>query len=366
MVGLSRDWRVKFVALIATVATLLFAPLTGYTQTATTGAIAGDVIDPTGGSVPNATVTATNLGTGEVRTTTTGTAGHYVVSQLTSGEYKVSVRASGFRTEERGPITVRISQTLDVNFKLAIGKMTETVEVTSGAALIQTQNPNTTTTVGATQLAELPNPGMDLSYVAQVALGAVMNTAGGLGNVEFNGLPATSNNFTIPILPSSHDPLPSRERVPEERGRVRGARGRGPKEVAYVRVIGKRSTKPAIIVGANGSLSWPRTGTRRHRQRGSTGEKSSAVHAVTHSFRPRPGPVRHPGRAGGLMSRVDVCCRRTGSKNNPTPWILWRGLRHLLFGTHIVFRMRNAHQPFIEPAHDVVKTLDAMPWLPGT
>jgi hypothetical protein len=204
MVGLSRDWRVKLAELIAVIATLLSFPLSGYAQTSTTGAIVGDVTDPTGASVPNATVTATNIGTGEVRTTTTGTAGHYVVSQLTSGEYRVSVTASGFRTEERGPIIVRISQTLDVNFKLAIGKMTETVEVTSEAALIQTQNPNTTTTVGATQIAELPNPGMDLTYVAQVAPGAIMNTAGGNGNVEFNGLPATSNNFTIDGLDANN------------------------------------------------------------------------------------------------------------------------------------------------------------------
>ena len=105
---------------------LLFRPLTGYAQTPTTGAIAGDVTDPTGATVPNATVTATNMGTGEVRATTTGTAGHYVVSQLTSGEYKVSVGAGGFSTQEQGPITVRISQTMDANFKLAIGKMTET------------------------------------------------------------------------------------------------------------------------------------------------------------------------------------------------------------------------------------------------
>jgi hypothetical protein len=141
-----------------------------------------------------------------VRATTTGTAGHYVVSQLTPGEYKVSVTASGFRTQEQQPISVSISQTMDVNFRLEIGKVTETVEVSSGAALIQTQNPNTTTTVGATQLAELPNPGMDLSYVAQVAPGAIMNTAGNYGNIEFNGLPATSNSFTIDGL-DANDPF---------------------------------------------------------------------------------------------------------------------------------------------------------------
>jgi hypothetical protein len=178
----------------------------GRAQTLTTGAIAGEVTDPAAAAVPNATVTATNIGTDEVRTTTTGTAGDYVLSQLSPGDYKVSVTAGGFRTREQEPITVSISQTVDVNFQLEIGKMSETVEVSSEAALIQTQNPNTTATVDTRQLAELPNPGMDLSYEAQIAPGAIMNTGGKYGNVEFNGLPVTSNNFTIDGL-DANDPF---------------------------------------------------------------------------------------------------------------------------------------------------------------
>jgi hypothetical protein len=128
MIRRSHNWPAKLGVLIAAVATLLFPPLSGYAQTLTTGAIAGDVTDPTGATVPNATVTATNMGTGEVRTTTTSTAGHYIVPQLTSREYNVFIAASGFQTQEQGPITVRISQTMDVNFRLEIGKRTETVE----------------------------------------------------------------------------------------------------------------------------------------------------------------------------------------------------------------------------------------------
>jgi hypothetical protein len=89
------DWPVKLTALIAAVAALLFPPLLGYAQTLTTGAIAGDVIDPTGATVPNATVTAINMGTGEARTTITGSAGHYIVSQVTSGVYKVGSGLGG-------------------------------------------------------------------------------------------------------------------------------------------------------------------------------------------------------------------------------------------------------------------------------
>ncbi len=68
------------------------------------------------------------------------------------------------------------------------------------------ENPNTSTTLEAKTIKNLPNPGQDLTYVAQFAQGALMNTAGssndakaagGYGNVEFNGLPATSNGYIL-------------------------------------------------------------------------------------------------------------------------------------------------------------------------
>src|SRR3984893_10851249 len=68
------------------------------------------------------------------------------------------------------------------------------------------EDPNTSTTLDAKTISNLPNPGQDLTYVAQFAQGALMNTAGssndakaagGYGSVEFNGLPATSNGYIV-------------------------------------------------------------------------------------------------------------------------------------------------------------------------
>jgi hypothetical protein len=53
-------------------------------------------------------------------------------------------------------------------------------------------------------------------------------------------------------------------------------------------------------------------------------------------------------------------------RSNHLPRILLRRFRNLLFRTHIVFRMLNAHDPFVEPRHNVVETFDAMPWLSRT
>lgn len=68
--------------------------------------------------------------------------------------------------------------------------------VTESGSSIQTQNGDITTTISAQQLANLPNPGGDLSYIAQIAPGTVMNTQAGYGNFSSFGLPATSNLFT--------------------------------------------------------------------------------------------------------------------------------------------------------------------------
>src|SRR5947209_4152531 len=100
------------------------------------------------------------------------------------------------------------------SFFLAQSK--ETIEVTSEAAILNPENANTSTTLNAHALEDLPNPGGDLTYPLQFAAGALVNTAGsgndfvggtnGYGNVEFNGLPALSNGYIVDGL-ETNDPL---------------------------------------------------------------------------------------------------------------------------------------------------------------
>jgi hypothetical protein len=88
--------------------------------------------------------------------------------------------------------------------------------VTAEAPLINPENPNTSTTLGAPALENLPNPGGDMTYPLQFAPGALMNTAGsgndflgsanGYGNVQFNGLPALANGYIVDGL-ETNDPL---------------------------------------------------------------------------------------------------------------------------------------------------------------
>ena len=202
--------RIRALSTFFIMATVLFVVLTystpAFAQSLTTGAISGTVTDQTNAVMPGATVTVINTGSGDTRTGTTNTTGSYLITLLVPGDYRLKVSAKGFKNEEQGPITVTVSQTAAVNITMEVGTATQTVEVTANAQLIQTENPNTTTTVSTSMIDALPNAGNDLTYVAQIAPGAIMNTTGGYGNMEFNGLPATSTNFTVDGM-DANDPF---------------------------------------------------------------------------------------------------------------------------------------------------------------
>src|SRR6266436_335147 len=160
-------------------------------QSLTTGAISGTVVDQSGAVMASVVVTAKNVDTGTTRETQTAGSGNFLLAQLDPGRYEVTAESAGFEKTKIGPITVAVSRVASVEFHLKVGSATATVEVKQDASLIEPSNPNTTTTLSSTQLANIPNPGNDLSYVANLAPGALMNTGGssgqgGAGKVEFN------------------------------------------------------------------------------------------------------------------------------------------------------------------------------------
>jgi hypothetical protein len=175
-------------------------------QSGTSSALTGTVSDTTGAVVPKALVKATDVNTGMVRTAQSSAEGRYLFSQVNPGTYRIGVQAAGFGAAESQSATVAVGQTLAVNFTLSPASASQTVEVSAKTGLLSLENPNTSTTLEAKTIESLPNPGQDLTYIAQFAQGALMNTAGssndakapgGYGNVEFNGLPATSNGYIL-------------------------------------------------------------------------------------------------------------------------------------------------------------------------
>lgn len=194
----------------------LLVPADARAQGETTSAILGQVSDSTNAIVPGALVTITNRDTGFTRSGRTDQAGRFNFPQLLPGTYTVRSEAQGFDPQQAENVTAGLGQKQTVNLTLKIAQSKETVEVNSEAPIVNPGNANTTTTLSAPSLENLPNPGSDMTYPLQFAPGALINTAGngndfvggtnGYGNVEFNGLPALSNGYIVDGL-ETNDPL---------------------------------------------------------------------------------------------------------------------------------------------------------------
>ena len=195
---------------------LAVVPTGAFAQDETTSAIVGRVTDPTGAAVAGASVTVTNEATGLTRTAKTNEAGEFDFPQLNPGAYSVKVEAEGFASQEAPNVLSSLGQKQTVDFALKLARSEQTVQVSGAQPLINPGNANTSTTLNAPALENLPNPGGDLTYPLQFAAGALINTAGsgndfvggsnGYGNVQFNGLPALSNGYIVDGL-ETNDPL---------------------------------------------------------------------------------------------------------------------------------------------------------------
>ncbi|HXM95714.1 MAG TPA: carboxypeptidase regulatory-like domain-containing protein [Candidatus Dormibacteraeota bacterium] len=119
------------------------------------GSITGTVTDPSGGVVANASVSATNSRTGEVRETTTTGEGSYTFSELPAAPYGITVDVAGFKTATQNVI-LPVQETLRVDFHLVVGAKGESVTVTSEAPMLQAESPVQQTNVSEKQVRELP------------------------------------------------------------------------------------------------------------------------------------------------------------------------------------------------------------------
>jgi len=185
---------IKLLILMALVALLLPGVLAA--QSTTNGAISGTVTDATGAVLPDITVNLKSTEKGFTNSTKTNAQGFYQFPLLEPGKYAVTIAAAGFKTSTL-TTTVSVDATSSLNAKLEVGAAGTTVEVTGDAALLQTENSEISTTFNSREISEVPNPGNDLTFVAQTAAGSVMNTGMGAGNFASFGVSASSNLFTL-------------------------------------------------------------------------------------------------------------------------------------------------------------------------
>ncbi len=184
----------KFLVLLVMAALLLPAGLLA--QSSTQGAVSGTVTDASNAVLPNAPVKLKSLDKGFTEDAASNAQGVYSFPLVSPGSYQVEVAVSGFKTFS-AKFSVQVGQTTTVNAKLEVGTLGTTVEVSGAAPLLEVESADMLTAFDANLVANLPNGGNDLTAVAYTAPGVTMNSGGGYGNFNANGLPATSNMFTV-------------------------------------------------------------------------------------------------------------------------------------------------------------------------
>jgi hypothetical protein len=126
------------------------------------GSIVGTVTDPSGGAVIGAKVTITDINKGTKFETTTNESGNYTQGQLIPGVYQVSIEAQGFQKIVSNNITVQVDQVSRFNTTMPVGNVTQEVEVTAAAPLLQADRADVAQTFEAHQIEELPSVGRNL------------------------------------------------------------------------------------------------------------------------------------------------------------------------------------------------------------
>jgi hypothetical protein len=141
----------RFVSLLL----LLFSAIPAYPQRIT-ASLAGDISDPSGAGVPNATVQMTNTGTSEIFSETTDQGGHFLVPALPPGHYDLSIEASGFKRLERKDLILNVDQSVSLRLVMQLGKAVDTVEVTGDAPLLETESAAVGQAVNNKSIVDLP------------------------------------------------------------------------------------------------------------------------------------------------------------------------------------------------------------------
>jgi hypothetical protein len=177
------------------------APALG--QSAETGALSGTITDPSGGVIAGASVTATNLATGQSRTATTDSNGVYKVSLLPPGNYSVKFSASGFKTVEVPSVKVNVTETQLLDKSLEVGAQSQQITVESNVETIQAQNATVGGLVSGDTVTELPLSTRNYTQVIDLSPGVIANvaTATAVGNgtqdINVNGAGSDQNTYMM-------------------------------------------------------------------------------------------------------------------------------------------------------------------------
>jgi carboxypeptidase family protein len=199
-----REWTRFSLALFLLVG-LLAAIQPAWSQEVT-ATVVGTITDPSGAPVPNATVVAKDNDRGVEFSSKTNETGSYNISRLPVGNYTVRASAPGFQTAVYPPFTLVLNQHARVDVALKVGQVSETVEVTGAAPLLETENATVSTVVDSVSADRLPLATRNYVQLTLLSPGAVHPSVSSFNNGDntasgarpyINGNREQANNFLL-------------------------------------------------------------------------------------------------------------------------------------------------------------------------
>jgi Carboxypeptidase regulatory-like domain/TonB dependent receptor len=179
--------------------TAVLLQLSSFAQTSK-GILAGTVTDTTGAVVVGAKVNARNVQTGAERSSSTGATGGYRMDAVEPGQYKISITASGFKTTTMENVDVKASVVTSVNADLAVGTVSDVVEITSGTTDLQTENGSLEHTISTVETEHVPVFNLNVISLALTQPGVIDVGSNSLSNgtgFSVNGSRPRANNFLL-------------------------------------------------------------------------------------------------------------------------------------------------------------------------
>ena len=202
------SWRVRTSLAMATMVALF--SLGSIHAQVDTGTIVGTVTDASGAIIHDASITLTNEGTNARLTTTAGADGGYKFSPVRIGSYTLTTSFQGFQTTTHRNVTVNVGASVLVNFVLKPGEVTEKVEVTDSAPVLETQDASVGQVVNSRNVNNLPLNGRNFTFLAQLAAGVNTPQADTRGNAASgafaaNGSRPAQNNYLLDGIDNNSD-----------------------------------------------------------------------------------------------------------------------------------------------------------------
>src|SRR3954452_8061493 len=173
-----RQVSVRLINTLFLVGVFLCGTGSGWAQAVANAGVSGQVADPTGAAVVGATVKMTETDKGVPHTTTTDADGRYTFPTLPVGPYRLEATMAGFKGYSQTGIVLQVGDRPEINVPLQVGAVSENIEVSAGAAMVQTEQTSVSQVISQKQIVDLPLNGRQATQLVLIS-GAAVVTPGG-------------------------------------------------------------------------------------------------------------------------------------------------------------------------------------------